>query len=318
MSSDINVIDAVVVAIQGTDIDPTTPADGQVLTYDNADGYWAPRSPTVSGLRKDYFTTSGTWTCPDGVTNIICIGAGGGGGGGGGGGNPASSSSGTGGGGGGASIQQTQYATVSPGTNYTITIGAGGTGGAGAIFSVTIWADNGIDGSPTTMTHSGTNYFYALGGGGGGGIDIHNSNVNNPFIGGAPFAGILDRGGWADQTTNGTSFMPGVAGCGGSNFGTLYPSAYTNGSANLVGGYAGGTAGSPASGSANGASGGGGAGPQGPGANGGNGSTGSNGSNGSSASANTGAGGGGGGSANGHGTGGNGGSGGSGYLYILY
>ena len=37
-----------------------------------------PINVPTTGLTTVYFTSSGTWTCPDGVTNILVIAAGGG------------------------------------------------------------------------------------------------------------------------------------------------------------------------------------------------------------------------------------------------
>jgi hypothetical protein len=74
------------------------------------------------GLVKKYFTASGSWVCPAGVTNVILVGAGGGGGGG----NGGTGSTEWAGGGGGGSIEQVSYVDVVPNTSYTITIGAGG------------------------------------------------------------------------------------------------------------------------------------------------------------------------------------------------
>jgi hypothetical protein len=71
-------------------------------------------------------TTSGTWTCPAGVTSIkvACWGAGGGGAGSG-----SSPNLYTGGGGAGGNYAVNNSITVVPGTVYNVTIGAGGTAG---------------------------------------------------------------------------------------------------------------------------------------------------------------------------------------------
>jgi len=78
---------------------------------------------TIPRLTKETFTSSGTWTCPPGVTSVLLFGCGGGGGGGRGG-MPGSL---VGGGGWGAQVLFEQV-TVVPGTDYTVTIGAGGGG----------------------------------------------------------------------------------------------------------------------------------------------------------------------------------------------
>ncbi len=82
---------------------------------------------TVHG--QAIFTESGAWICPEGITEVfisIC-----GGGGGGGGASGTASYCGGGGGGGGSQAYLKKKITVVPGTEYTITIGAGGNGGAG-------------------------------------------------------------------------------------------------------------------------------------------------------------------------------------------
>jgi hypothetical protein len=272
-------INGTVVGIQGNPVDPESPTDGYVLTWDGDDGYWVPRPvPQPStGLRKEYFTSNDTWVCPDGVTNILVIGAGGGGGGAGGNADGA--------GGGGASIQSTVYVSVVPGNSYSITIGAGGNGSAGA--------SSGSDGSDTIF---GSNLAVFTGASGAGEALTQNPGVSvreteYPSI---PAYEHLSQ--------------PGSGGFGGL-FGSYLAD---DGVRNLIGGFAGGVAGSQVSG--HGGGGGGAAGPQGSGGAGGNGSTGT-GAAGSSAAANTGAGGGGGGGGTGTSAGGDGGS---GYMYIIY
>jgi len=74
---------------------------------------------------KVKFTSTQSWTVPAGVTQLQIVAVGGGGGGGG-----ASTTgigSSTGGGGGGGAIVYNNAVAVTPGTSYTITIGAGGT-----------------------------------------------------------------------------------------------------------------------------------------------------------------------------------------------
>lgn len=118
------------------------------------------------------FTANGTWTCPAGVSEVLCIGWGGGGGGGGGGfGTAGANLYATGGGGGGSSQRVSQRIAVTPGTTYNVNVGAGGSGGAGNSF--------GADGSPTTLT-SGASTLFAAAGGQGGGRGI-------PAYGGAPW-----------------------------------------------------------------------------------------------------------------------------------
>lgn len=114
-SSDVN---GTVVAIQGEPISNASPSNGNVLTWDNADGYWVPRS----GLQNMVvFTSSGTWTAPNNVYGVWLIGYGGGGGG-----ATASTATNMSAGGGGGSVQITNYIAVVPGITYTITVGNGG------------------------------------------------------------------------------------------------------------------------------------------------------------------------------------------------
>lgn len=146
MTSDINAVDVVVVGLQGNPVSPASPTDGYTLTWDAADGYWVARPlPALGGLRKDYFTSNGTWTAPSGVTQVILMGSGGGGGGGG---DWAH--------GGGGAQQAVAFVTVTPNAGYTVTIGAGGSGGASGA--------TGGDGANTTFG----SLFTAAGAGGGG------------------------------------------------------------------------------------------------------------------------------------------------------
>jgi hypothetical protein len=111
------------------------------------------------------FTTSGTWTCPAGVTSIQvdAYGAGGGGGYGG-----ATNKYGGGGGGGGGYSKNTLI-TVIPGTTYTITVGTAGTGGIST-------SKNGVTGGNTTATFGSTT-ITANGGGGGIGYSTTTSTA---------------------------------------------------------------------------------------------------------------------------------------------
>lgn len=96
-------------------------------------------SASRSRFARQVFTTSGTYTAPAGVTllHVLMRPGAGGGGGGGGGGNGFTGATGGGGGagrgGGGAGAVQMirTWISVTPGTAYTVTIGAGGAGGAG-------------------------------------------------------------------------------------------------------------------------------------------------------------------------------------------
>lgn len=290
-------INGTVVGIQGFAVNNTAPTDGYVLTWSAADGYWVPRPAhqSYTGLRKEYFTASGTWTCPVGVTSILVIAAGGGGGGGG-----ASKRRSAGGGGG--SLQQTSYIAVTPGVTYTITVGDGGVPGIGVSSE---YSENGSNGLPTTFKNGSTILFSAIGAEGGGG-------------GGASDGG--GRGGSNFAKTTGIRLAPGAdifAAYGGD--GATINGFGKDGQPNYLNQYVGGAAGTQTVPfNVGGSGGGGGAGPQGDGAQGGTGTGIALGGNGSSAAPNTGAGGGGGGGSYPDYTGGDGGTGGSGYMYIVY
>lgn len=97
-------------------------------------------------VNEQTFTASGSWTVPSGVASaqVILVGAGGGGGGG-------SQTVAGGGGGGGAVV--VKNLTVTPGTTYTVTIGAGGQGGQGSLNSATDYVNTlpGANGGATSF-----------------------------------------------------------------------------------------------------------------------------------------------------------------------
>lgn len=120
---------------------------GKFLTTNGANASWASTQRT---LKKQTFLTSGSWTCPAGVTTIYLDGCGAGGGAGGG------SSTTPGGGGGGAQAVIGLNLTTVPSTVYTVTIGTGGTGATGS-------GNNGSAGGATSF-----GALITLSGGGGG------------------------------------------------------------------------------------------------------------------------------------------------------
>lgn len=103
------------------------------------------------------FTSSGTWTVPSGVysAEFLVVGAGGGGGGTT---NSVATRGSAGGGGGGGSVKLVTL-PVSPGSSYTITIGAKGTGGTAGVA--------GVNGGFTEVLLSGTTLIRSYGGLGG-------------------------------------------------------------------------------------------------------------------------------------------------------
>jgi len=132
----------------GTDVSDTgNSADGEVVTF------------TLDAITKlggfkgiQVFTSSGTWTRPTGVNNVLVFVTGGGGGGGGG----------TYGGAGGTAIKRLSVTGIA---SSTITIGAGG--GSSSDGGSSSWADG-----TNTITGGGGGRFGTSGGASGGDINL--------------------------------------------------------------------------------------------------------------------------------------------------
>ena len=185
------------------------------------------------GVRgKTQFTTSGSWTCPDGVTTVYITGCAAGAGGAGGGSASAYSAtrSASGGGGGGAgetAIRRT--VTVVPGTTYTVTIGAGSSGGAGGIVSGN---NNGTNSADAGSTSFGTLLTLAGGLAAGAGVGAGNQSP-------AGGTGGLPGGGQGQDGYTAAGMPVGMGGDGGSSpFGT----SGSGGKSGAIGGSKGGDA----------------------------------------------------------------------------
>lgn len=137
----------------------------------------------LSGVTPTLTNTS--WTAPTGVTQVEVLVVGGGGGGGG---NKA------GGGGGGGVIYNSAY-TVTPGSSYTVTVGAGGAG---------------ANGSTNAGSTGGSSVFDALTATGGGGGATDTANTPNNGIAGASGGGGA-RGGTGGAGTAALGFSGGNA-----------------------------------------------------------------------------------------------------------
>lgn len=314
----------------------TSTADGQWATFmHNGTDWKVSRGGQGSRVRTQLFTANGTFTCPTGVTAALLFGCGGGGGGGGGG----SGTTGTdifpcgGGGGGGALWCSMPLTNLTPGSGYSVTIGAGGSGGTAG----TTPSDGNAGGDTIFGSGGGAIYFRGAGGGKswptglvadlttilhthGGSVTPHSvstyrltaypgaTQVHYPKMEAGD--GGYGGGGYDNSADCACAGMPGAY---GNYSGGAKGSNGTDGGTGKKGGGAGG---------------GGGGGPFGNGGAGGSGGNGNNagagaaGTAGSSASSNTGAGGGGGGGGGmGVGTGGsggNGGNGGSGLLIVAW
>lgn len=258
---------------------------------------WTPNNITVSGTTSTTvsFTTVGTtsWTAPMNVSSVNYLVVAGGGGGG----------SGQ-GGGGGAGGMRTGTLSVSPGTIYTMTVGAGGTAGSAGTDG-----NNGSDSVFSTITSTGggggvaaTTLNGKSGGSGGGASDTYNSSggtggaalpITSPVQGYAggngSSVGVGGGGGAGAVGGNASSYAAGAGGAG-------VASSISGSSVTYAGGGGGGGLTGLAQTAASGGAGGGGAGST---------------STGTAGTANTGGGGGGGGSIAG-------GAGGSGIIILSY
>ena len=159
-------------------------------------------TPFVPGTGTTYttvdaITSSGTWTCPTGVTSVKVLVVGGGGGG------PGSTY--PGGGGAGGLINHPAY-TVVPGVEYDITIGTGGAGsgsypggtGVDSVFNVN------SEGSGSPLTAKG----------GGGGAGHTGSSASTPVDGGSGGGGGGPSGSAGSATQSSQSGDSGTYGFG--------------------------------------------------------------------------------------------------------
>jgi hypothetical protein len=212
---------------------------------------------TPMGSGSVLYTTAGTytgsgsgWLCPAGVTQVLaeCWAAGGGGGGGSGSGNGA---------GGGGGEYRNQLVPVTPGTYYTVVVGAGGsggtagggTGGNGGLSSFTGnsgiqviaepgqggintgWQGMGAGGTGGTGTgagypggRGGNSYPYTGGGGSSAGPSAQGNNGSSPGGGIAPSQG--GNGGNGSGASTGTGAAGQAPGGGG---GGAYNNSYAGG-----------------------------------------------------------------------------------------
>lgn len=130
---------------------PNEDVSGQAtLVITNAAGNTRTINDSTSAVTEQTYTSSGTWTAPSGVTSVTVECWGGGGGGGGGDSDPLDRVGG--GGGAGGAYTKKLSLSVSPGTTYTVTVGAGGAGGLGGNQTST----DGASGGDTWFQSTGT------------------------------------------------------------------------------------------------------------------------------------------------------------------
>lgn len=183
-------------------------ATGGVITEDN--NYW-----------YHTFTSSGTFTPTQNLTaDCLVIGAGGGGSGG-------TNQVNYGSGGASGVLRYSAAQSVSNGTAYTVTIGAGGTGGSGSP------SNTGGNGTSSSITGSGFTTITATGGNGSGASGTGGSNAD--FSGGS--LGGLNSGGGAGAAGNGSGANGGTGSSSYSSW-TAASAGFVNG---IIGGGGGGT-----------------------------------------------------------------------------
>jgi hypothetical protein len=119
-------------------------------------------------MAVETFTSSTTWTCPAGVTEVLaeCWGGGGGGGG-------SGTTNGRGGNGGAGGAYARKTIAVTAGNGYTVTVGTGGNGGAAG-------NNPGVAGNPSWFSTAAT--VFAQGGAGGGQPDQHHQPLHSVHL----------------------------------------------------------------------------------------------------------------------------------------
>jgi hypothetical protein len=171
------------------------------FVFETSNPYIIPRNTVI-------FTSSGSWTVPQGVTTILVSGCAGGGGGGGGATTNSTAGNAVSGGGGGAGQSVIKKSiSVTPGHLLSITIGAGGSGGAGGAANGNAGSAGGNGGNTILYdsTSSTTLLTLSAGNGGSGG------NPNSSQAGASGGVGYPGGGYSPDSTSAG-----GISGTGGS------------------------------------------------------------------------------------------------------
>jgi hypothetical protein len=168
---------------------------------------------STSNLGFTVFTQSGTFTVPQGVTEILVEAWGGGGGGGG----TCAQSTARYGGGGGAGAYIKTRVSVTPLETYTVNVGQGGQGGQGVPFQVYGIGSNGQNGTPTCFG----NLICVAGGNGGTGGNC-DFGTGSGIVGAGGQGGSCSSGAMICNPgapgSSGTTTQPGSGGSGHNQF----------------------------------------------------------------------------------------------------
>lgn len=177
----------------------------------------------VIGCQISFTSGSNTWTAPVGVSSVKALVVGGGGGGG----------SHVGGGGGGGGVTENLNYSVSPGTSYSLSIGAGGAGAITTTSATPSGANRAGTGGSSTFGsitslgggHGASWHWQSAGtganGGGGSSTALTGGSGSSGFAGGGGFNGYVGSnyyyatGGGAGANGNGISGSSYVSGNGG-------------------------------------------------------------------------------------------------------
>lgn len=177
-----------------------------------------PKTQTIEAASPETFTTSGTFTVPNGIysVDVGCWGGGGGGGG-----SAKSKTSNAGGGGGGGAYAKTTGIGVTSSGGYAVVVGSGGSGGDVAA------------GSPGTNSSFATNLVIAVGGGAGG---LGGASVGTSGIGGAAGSCTGDAGKKFSGGNGATGLVAGAGGGGGGSAGDNGNGGFASGQTAGIGG----------------------------------------------------------------------------------
>jgi hypothetical protein len=165
---------------------------------------------TPDSVTKEVFTSNGTFTAPDGITEVFVSACGAGGGGGGGSGPTP------GGGGGGGAYVLRQRVKVTPSSGYTATIGAAGAAGA----------SNGDGGLGGTTTFAGDNKTVSCNGGAGG---LRGETGGGGSAGGTSSGSLAGAGGLIPTSVGGAGVTQGAGGSTWCGVGGAHNASPTDG-----------------------------------------------------------------------------------------